>query len=339
MDRVERFVVQISESNRLLHQGGLARWRISLLLLDNTAELLLKLECDNRLALNHFRPSLLESIREQIGRGEITESPTPFDDDDEEPRLLVDMQAELEREIADDEELRKIDREFLPKVSYLQRNDFFTKSHAAVLKRLHHYRNEIYHEDRIRPDTVEAAAKIYTYVVCDLMKRLTSTGVAIAITAPTPELDVMYPDRQRHPYALDGYADDLLDQSPIDTPQKLAETLSEHLVGRLDELDGDLSYVATRGNNFATVVAEDDLAKTLEQILATTPQANKIHYGTVRQWKGSARNLARSTEYVKAFEKFATTETALEDVEEPVRDVVRALDSHIEDMIDWRRGK
>lgn len=135
MDRVERFVVQVSESNRLLHQGGLARWRISLMLLDNTAELLLKRECDSRLAWNSYRPSSLKRVEEAINRGETEEEPFPFDDEDEPPRLLADVRAELQRELASPDEVERIEREFGPKVAYLQRNLFLTPSHAAVIKR------------------------------------------------------------------------------------------------------------------------------------------------------------------------------------------------------------
>jgi hypothetical protein len=119
MERVERLVVQISESNWLLRQGGVARWRISLMLLDNTAELLLKRECDNKLALNHLRREYLEVVRARIERGETEEAPAPFDDADEPRRNLVDIEEELERELATDDELSKIERDFGPKVTYL----------------------------------------------------------------------------------------------------------------------------------------------------------------------------------------------------------------------------
>ncbi|ORI14810.1 hypothetical protein BJI47_00925 [Rhodococcus sp. 1168] len=256
MDSVERLVVQVSESNRLLHQGGVSRWRISLMLLDNTAELLLKRECDSRLSLNHLGQGYYESVCAALERGETEEQPTQFDDDDELPRKLVDVKVELERELASDEELEKIESEFAPKVAYLQRNDVFSPFHAAVLRRLHLYRNEIYHDDKVRPATVEAAAKIYTYVVCDLMRRSSTSGVPIAFSVPTPELDALYPEQQHHPYELSRYADSLLSLSPIDTAEKLAETLSEHLIDRLEELDLDLSYVQTRGSNFGVVVDE-----------------------------------------------------------------------------------
>lgn len=339
MDSVERLVVQVSESNRLLHQGGVSRWRISLMLLDNTAELLLKRECDRRLSLHHLSREYYELVCAALERGETEERRTPFDDDDEPPRKLADVKVKLERELALGGELEKIESEFAPKVAYLQRNNVFSPSHAAVIRRLHLYRNEVYHDDKVRPATVEAAAKIYTYVVCDLMQRSSSSGVPIAIDAPTPELDALFPEQQHHPRELGRFADRLLALSPVDTAEKLAKTLSEHLLDRLEELDLDLSYVQTRGSNFGVVVDEESRAHALDEILSGCSLARKISYRTVRQWKGSARKLGQSTDYVKAFEKFATTETALEGVEAQVRHVVRALDWHINEMIDWRRGK
>ncbi|MBH5143676.1 MULTISPECIES: hypothetical protein [Rhodococcus erythropolis group] len=309
------------------------------MLLDNTAELLLKRECDSKLSLNHLGQGYYEAVCAALERGETEEQPTPFDDDDAPPRKLVDVKAELERKLVSDGDLKKIESEFAPKVAYLQLNDVFSPSHAAVLRRMHLYRNEIYHDDKVRPATVEAAAKIYTYVVCDLMQRSSSSGVPIAMSAPTPELDALFPEQKHHPSELGRYADRLLALSPIDTAEKLAKTLSEHLIDRLEELDLDLSYVQTRGSNCGVVIDEELRARALDEILAGQTLAKKISYRTVRQWKGSARKLGHSADYVKAFEKFATTETALEDVEDQVHHVVRAIDAHINEMIDWRRGK
>ena len=98
-----------------------------------------------------------------------------------------------------DGDLKKIESEFAPKVAYLQLNDAFSPSHAAVLRRMHLYRNEIYHDDKVRPATVEAAAKIYTYVVCDLMQRSSSSGVPIAMSAPTPSSTRSFPSRSTTP--------------------------------------------------------------------------------------------------------------------------------------------
>ncbi|ORI26010.1 hypothetical protein [Rhodococcus sp. 1168] len=91
--------------------------------------------------------------------------------------------------------------------------------------------------------------------------------------------------------------------------------------------------------HFSGGTSEELRARALDEILSGHSLARKIGYRTVRQWKGSAHKLGRSADYVKAFEKFATTETALEDVEVQVHHVVRALDRHINEMIDWRRGK
>lgn len=266
MESVERLVVQISESNRLLRQGGVARWRISLMLLDNTAELLLRRECNSKLAVNYLGRQLYEEVRQDMQRGETHEPPSPRAAPAEPPRKLADIEAELKRQTVTDEKQDEIDGKFVPKVRYLQRNKLFNESHAAVLTRQHRYRNEIYHEDKVRPATVETAAKIYTYVVCDLMERLTPLSGPIEISAATTELDALYPDELHHSHELSSYARGLLAQSPIGEPEKLAEALSCHLLDRLDKLDHDLTYVASNGGDYGEIVDEQTRDGTLKAI-------------------------------------------------------------------------
>ena len=344
VERVERYVVQVAESNRMLVQCGVARWRISVLLLDNTTELLLKLECDNRLAFNGLRRELLDSVNFQIAAGQTHLDKAPFQDDDDEPELLTDERDRLERQIVSELELAAIERDFNRKTAYLVQNKFLSVQHGTVLKRLHKYRNEIYHEDKIRPATVEAAAKIYTYVVCDLMKRVRPGWV---ISMKTPDLDALFASQYPHSPSiafLEPFADALLAQSPVGTPLVLSQTLSQHIIDRLDELDSDLDYIASGGGIHKT--DEQTREKTLHRLVRVTnlflsPDARKLttHYGHVRKWRAAAVNLATIDDYMRAFDKFASLEAALEIIEEPVRDIVIAIDRNIEMEIDRRRGK
>lgn len=93
----------------------MSRWRISLILLDNTAELLLKRECDRRLAMRSLNRSYYESVCEALAAGETMEQPTPFDRDDEQPRPLLDVKTELEPQLVSDRELTRIEGDFFPK--------------------------------------------------------------------------------------------------------------------------------------------------------------------------------------------------------------------------------
>ncbi|WP_094729039.1 hypothetical protein [Rhodococcus sp. RS1C4] len=335
MESVERLVVQISESNRLLCQGGVARWRISLMLLDNTAELLLRRECNSKLALNYLGRQLYEEVREAMHRGETHQATSPRAAPGQTPRKLADIEAELKRQTVTEKEQSEIVGKFVPKVLYLQRNKLFSESHAAVLTRLHRYRNEIYHEDKVRPATIETAAKIYTYVVCDLMKRLTSLPEPIEIGAVTAELDALYPGERHHSHKLSSYAESLLAQSPIDAPEKLAEALSEHLLDRLEKLDHDLTYVASNGGDDRQIVGEQTRDRTLKAIFSRSAETKKVKYSKVRQWKGMARNLVRATDYVNAFEKFATAEVELEVIEDEVLHAVRLIDQPAADIELW----
>lgn len=183
--------------------------------------------------------------------------------------------------------------------------------------------------------TVETAAKIYTYVVCDLMERLTPISEPIEISAATPELDALYPDKLHHSHELGSYARGLLAQSPIGAPEKLAEALFCHLLDRLDKLDHDLTYVASNGGDYGEMVDEQTRDGTLKAIFSRSASTKKVKYSNIRQWKAMARNLVGVTDCVKAFEKFATTEVALEVIEDEVLEAVRVIDRPAEDMELW----
>lgn len=61
----------------------------------------------------------------------------------------------------------------------------------------------------------------------------------------------------------------------------------------------------------------------------------KVKYSNVKQWKMMSRNHVRIADYVKAFEKFATTEVALEGIEDKVLHAVRVIDRRAEDLEFW----
>ncbi|UTM40101.1 hypothetical protein MX572_25990 (plasmid) [Rhodococcus pyridinivorans] len=338
MDRVERLVVQVAESNDLLKRGGAARWRISLMLLDNTVELLLKIECDKLLRGNDLSLKYLDHIEALIASGREYTDPTPFDDGGD-PKPLTEIRDRYRRETLPADAIPKLENDFNRRVGYLITTGFLDNNYGGVLKRLHKYRNEAYHEDKIRPNTIEAAAKIYTFVACNLMERVKPGGWSMAGRGDLPDLRALFPDIEvaSHSFAA-PYARPLLTQSPVGTPEELGRTLSEHLAERLDEIDSDLEYLATGGAPWA----ETDIqtrSNTLDKIvhihnaMAAANGTKKLNadYRRISQWRSAASKLAIGTDYVKSFDRFASLEIAIEQVEDPLRSAVFALDGHLED--------
>lgn len=336
MHQLEQLAVQVSESNRLLDQGGVSRWRISLLLLDNVAELLMKRMCDKLLRDNEGTAQDLKIVRGQIAKGQVHEELPPWLDDGTPPQLLSDLETELKNQLAAPGEIEKIDGDFNRKVSYLIRNGYMSQPHATVLKRLHQYRNEAQHGDKVRDATVLEAGKIYTYVTCSMMKEF---EVSSYNSIMPKDLASLLPSGIQPDFSVQSkVADILLAESPIGTPSALSETLSEHLIERLDEILDQVDYLES-GMPFETDTPTRDKNLKMIQVNPWTPAPKKIlDCRDIRRWRATAIGIARSTEYVKGFEKFAALEMAIEPLEELVLVAVRALDRHIDEEIDRIRG-
>ncbi|PKV76738.1 hypothetical protein [Nocardia fluminea] len=336
MNRIEQLAIQISESNRLLRQGGVARWRISLILLDNTAELLMKQQCDYLVPSDDWPQAHLKLVQNQIADGHEFESVPDFLDDGTPPRRLAEIERELRNQIVTPDEAIRITDDFNRKVAYLIKNDILSQSHAVVLKRLHKYRNEAHHEGRVRDATVLQAAKIYTYVACSMLKNFHLR--AYTVTMPK-DLAALLPagthPSSRVPIEV---ADTLLAESMVGSPEALAATLSEHLQWRLDELIGGIDYL-TSGMPFPTSAAiQEETLRSVQENPWTTPPKKVRTLRDINRWRATATTIARATDYIKAFERFALLEIAIEPLEEMIATAVAALDDYIEQEIDRRRG-
>lgn len=91
---------------------------------------------------------------------------------------------------------RRIDRDFGAKCGYLVGRGVLAEPRARVLKKLHKYRNEAYHRDRLRLGTLASATRVYVYLVCTLMRDFPAhgTGGAIHLTPAPPAGLVKYLD-------------------------------------------------------------------------------------------------------------------------------------------------
>ncbi|MBF6150159.1 hypothetical protein [Nocardia nova] len=336
MHRIEQLAIQIFESNRLLRQGGVARWRISLILLDNTAELLMRHQCDYLVPRDDWPQTYLRLVQKQIADGHEFETVPDFLEDGSPHRRLTEIEEELRNQIVTPEESVRIADDFNRKVAYLIKNGILSKSYAVVLKRLHKYRNEAHHEGRVRNATILQAAKIYTYVACSMMKNFPLH--AYAVTMPK-DLAAMLPTDTLSPAEVPiEVANMLLAESTVGSPEALAATLSEHLQWRLGELIRSIDYLAS-GMPFTTSSAiQEETLRSVQVNPWTNPPKKFRTLRDINRWQATAATIAKATDHIKAFERFALLETTIEPLEEMIATAVASLDDEIEREIDRRRG-
>ena len=337
MERIEQVVVATEEALRLAEMGDLARLRLSLLILESTAEILLHREATHRLMYQEFDQRMLDRISESERAG-LAATPE-----------IEQMRRELQARVLSKTRRRKIDREFDEKIDFLVDEDAIESAHARVLKKLHDYRNEAYHRDRVRTETLVSAVKIYSYLTCLLLRDLEPHGTAYGLDIP-PGLQA-YAAR---PFDTDVQrtAAEALLARVASQPGDVAVVLADHATARLADLRGMLEEVTSFANAYRS--AEDQLDVramiaslqiddvclavwgTREQLLAAPV---KVTSATLDEWDRVAGGLARVGTDIESFASFADLEDEVEPFEQLVIDAARAMDEAIDAQIDEARGK
>jgi hypothetical protein len=172
VDRLERLVVHVEEALRLVRQPGEAHQRLALMLLDSAAELLLHRACQGERRFEHVHRQLLELYQ----AGEAGGRPL----DAEEQARKIDLEGRLPTA----KESKQIDRLFDAKAEFLEKRGVLNSAQVRVLRKLHLYRNEVYHRDTLRSGSLHSAVRIYSYLVCTLMRDLRTQGLMIRLTLP-----------------------------------------------------------------------------------------------------------------------------------------------------------
>lgn len=347
MESLERLVVHVEEAVRLGTMNDDPHLRLGLILLDSAAELLLHRECDSRL-------QWAEQDRHLVRMAEDLQQKT-----DKEPDWL----AELRERAVSAARCRQIDRGFGAKCDYLLGLGVLAEPHTRVLKKLHKYRNEAYHRDRLRLGTLASATKIYVYLVCTLMRDFPMHGTNgfINLTPRPPARLLRYleeGDSWLHlvigtgPQGLQArIASRLLTEAGIVLPSGMGDVLSQHFCDRLDAVKEAakgaapffLSPGRDEGWDWEAVLS---LAQLDPPNLPRVMSSDEVKAATVSvrpaqisQWRTEGEALASQTDDLAAFATFADLEDAIEPLEGLVIQLATDVDHYEQLQQDLARGK
>jgi hypothetical protein len=341
VDSLERLVVHVEEAVRLGSMNDDPHLRLGLMMLDSAAELLLHRECDSRLRwAGKYRElvGMAEEWRVTMGK-ELTSA------------------AGLREKAVPAAQCKRIDRDFGAKCDYLVGIGVLAEPHARVLKKLHKYRNEAYHRDRLRLGTLASATRIYVYLVCTLMRDFLphGTGGLIHLTPQPPAGLLKYLDDGEDwmPLVLDRrksaglqarIASRLLAEAGVALPSRVGEVLSRHFCDRLDAVkeaaEEAASFFCWPGRDegwdweAALGLAQLDLPR-----IPSSDQARSadvpVHPEHIRQWRAAGEALAAQADDLAVFAAFAD----LEDAFEPVEALVLQLLTEVEVQRDLASGR
>lgn len=332
MERIARLVVHIEEAIRLSEDPTDPYQRLSLLLFDSAAELMLHRETQYRLAWMRISRRSLDSIYEIEERlGQL-------------PAELEGSKEHFERSVVSERREASIERDFNAKVAYLQDGGLLDQPTLRVLQKLHRYRNEAYHRDILRPATLATAVRIYRYVVCVLLRELPLH--VIGSTGTTPEVLTKYfPDGKV--FGLNVHrvvGEQLVESSGLETT--IAAELADHLTDRIAGIREALQYAA----QFLADLHDDgwDVEAVLHlvqigdpRLSAAQARESSVAIGISRldRWQSRAASGSSEPDAIEAFRRFADIEDEVEPLEERVFELVSSIDNAIQDEIDRARGK
>jgi hypothetical protein len=233
LEQLELVVVQLDECRRLLDKGGTAYLRLALILIDNAVEVIMFRRFQNALAFNHVRGELLKSYDESGHEGP-------------EPELV----AEARETYVPKTKRRDIERSFGEKVDFLVQRGLISASIGAGLHKLHNYRNEAYHRDKLRTETMAPAVRIYFDMGCTLLADFDNPKPLIKKMWDPVEFAEKHPGITKYAsldklwHTTDGMprlvSERLLAEVALDV-DTLRDDLMTHLRGRISEIEKELA--------------------------------------------------------------------------------------------------
>jgi hypothetical protein len=340
-ERLEIMAVQLDEAKVFLTRGTVSHARLAFILLDNAAEVIMRRNIEVRLTHNPGMERMLRQWKEILQQ---------YPGDAEARRYHY----EVAREVVPRATRRELARLFDAKVDFIRDGGDLQETESRVLKKLHRYRNELYHRDRMRAETVRSACLLYFDMACALFERLPQYAIrtaSIHMEAPlalrrfnTNEGATGYPAEEQIAASLraDLGIDDV----------GLKKILAAHLTSRLDDLDETISR-AERSlfGAFVEVIPSgpwrqaivhlaqwenENLPDTIEELLAARVRYSEADLAA---WRQKVVDLQEAGDRLELFAAFADIEGAFEPFEERVTDLDMRIDLEAQLGLDLQRGK
>lgn len=322
MERIQSTVIQLAEAKRFLLDGRAPYLRLALILLDNAAELLMQRAVTSETAYSDMYSRMLHHHRDAPNR------------------------EELEAHIVPPQQLAKLKRFFDEKALFLSRDrGRIAAPLARVLRHLHRYRNEVYHSDQLRPESIRPATLLLFDIDCELFTQLGQDSIVISS-------DGDYSYLARYGFRPGTSTDSVRERALTDLrsglsldAHSLTSALRDHLTNRLDRLDELLAFISrysTKGSVDRTLSVVQYWDEDRSRKPHETPEryTGKYTATDLARWRQTTADLTtKSDDKLRMFSLFADLEDALEPLEALVDEVASSIDQAMELASDIARGK
>ncbi|MEU3189177.1 hypothetical protein ABZ686_00715 [Streptomyces sp. NPDC006992] len=335
MERLELLIVQLEEAKRMIVVDRVPQLRVAFILLDSAAEMILHRTSESLLTYQPMQAELLERWRSIEKSEGSTES------------LRREIES-LEERVLSRKSLREIERNFDAKVSFLVSQNSLPIEIGPVLQKLHQYRNETYHRDKLRREFIRPAVLIYFDTVCSMLDHYDQFMVGYSSnTELGPEIRKYLGDSPTSIFRKDRYtvvAAQLRESAGLSV-ESMGPTLASHLMERLNTLKANLAVVEEFLENVPGI-SSSDILRIVQADLRSNPslgdlRSRKYKYSScdLTRWRSEAAALESMDEKYSMFTAYANIENEFEPLEEKVKSAVMDIDHHIQFQIDEARGK
>jgi hypothetical protein len=345
VETLEVVAAQLDECRSLIERDSVTNLRMALILADNAVEVILAHKIENALAMNPIYENYLRLVDE-----------FPDEADDHEHA------AEARSKLVSKKERREISRNFDKKVDFLLDRGHIDAAVGACLHKLHEYRNEAYHQGRVREGNLPQAVRIYFGVACTLLEGFGDPSPLMHKLWPLKEIAEAMPTVMKLSKAEEHRVLDVVTPSPsavaralsskvkIDT-DTLRHDLTSYLRAQIDQIEREIDFCLKYGSHLFDGWKRADMVRmaymikamesggaalTLEEMRGRRYPTN---YNDLERWRGEASDLASLRDRTALFAEFARIENELDPCLESLKDLVTQVDREYEARMDRIRGR
>lgn len=330
MQQLELVVVQFEEAKGMIDKDRVPHLRLAFILLDSVTELMLHRIVQSELWDQEICTGLLAKYQQLAAAGH--------------ERAAAEIPS-IEARVISKPELKKIDRNFDAKVAFLVDRGRIDAALGPVLQKLHKYRNEMYHRDRLRREVLRPATLIYFDCACTVLDSY-SQKVVHGSTLLGPELARFVGDSKvvfMGQSLLQNIAAQFRCEVGLNLPQ-VRTALAQYLNARLDDICEGLTFI--EDNLGIPFLVPGDALRLVQADLSSNPSLEQVRgkkypysQADMERWRNEVSALERIEDKHDLVREYAAIEDAFEPFEQLVKTAVTGVDREVQLQIDIARGK
>jgi hypothetical protein len=336
MERLVSIVDQIEEAKAFIRRGDISHLRLALLLLDNASEILMYRAVTEELTWHDYRSRIFSRAKDVMSNDELKAFKM---------KMGYEPMSSRDRKIL----LQKYDAK-IDFLIALKKKPRLPSPIGQVLKATHRYRNEAYHRDRIRKESIQPVVIVLFDIVTDLMLIFTPGSISYSSSDHWTGFCKRYGFEHQYQVFPDGLpviVESLKEDMHPDI-SGVASALADHIESRLVEMEDALSFLSK--DSGAGFSPEEELRRVqfwaqYDYVPQQKDEAQFKDYNapislqTFTRWRAQGNQLRHESDKLELFLHFSQTEAEIEPIEERIHQAAGLLDEAIQFAIDQARGK